>query len=206
MTRSSGSRSSARRSARRPLLVAVDVQRLYRSFEPWALEDAERVATTIARIADATRCPLVCTRALLPSAAGVHRGPWAAYERRWASLAARVRAEPELLDPLPALAGRCRATFDKHSYSAFEAPAFRDHVVAADPDPLVLAGIESDICVLATAFGAIDRNLPVWLVTDALAGPDPAAARGVLSALARMPDQVRLLDAETVIAELGAAR
>lgn len=193
---------SGRRPAPRPLLVAIDVQRLYRSFEPWALEDAERVATTIARIVDATGCPLVCTRAVLPSATGLRQGPWAAYELRWHSLAERLQSSPELLDPLPALAARCQATFDKHSYSAFEAAAFRDHVASVDPDPLLLAGVETDICVLATAFGAIDRNLPLWLVTDALAGPDPAAARGVLATLARLPDQVRLLDSETAIAEL----
>ncbi|HKI56467.1 MAG TPA: isochorismatase family protein [Trueperaceae bacterium] len=194
----------ARRSQRRPLLVAIDVQRLYQAFEPWALPDAARVAATIARIHDATGCPLLCTRTVMPAAAGIHDGPWAAYQRRWRELAAKLEGDPALLDPLPDVQARCHATFDKHTYSAFGAPAFRAHVEVAAPDPLVIAGVETDICVLATVFGAIDRNLPVWLVTDALAGPDPAAARGVLAMLARMPDQVRLLDADSVIAELGA--
>lgn len=161
------------------------------------------MAETIARVADATGCPLVCTRAVLPSARGVRDGPWAAYERRWHLLAERVRAEPELLDPFPVLAARCRATFDKHAYSAFDTVAFRDHVAASRPDPLVIAGVETDVCVLATVFSAIDRNYPVWLVTDALAGPDARAAGGVLRTLERMPDQVRLLDSHAVIAELA---
>lgn len=194
------------RPERRPVLLAVDVQRLYAAFEPWALAEAGRVAATIARLADRTGWPLLCTRTVLPSANGVETGPWAAYERRWASLAARLQADPELLEPFPELQERCRATFDKHTYSAFEAPAFRAHIAAARPDPLLIAGIETDICVLATVFAAIDRNLQVWVVTDALAGPDPSAARAVLATLARMPDQVRLLDADAAIAELEGGR
>ncbi len=179
----------------KPLLVAVDVQRLYRDFAPWALGGVEAVAATIAGLADALRCPLLCTRTVLPSAHGVQDGPWHAYEERWQTLAARAAAEPEMLDPMPALRQRCQAVFDKHTYSAFEDAAFDAHVRAFGPSPLLLAGVETDICVLATVFGALDRNLPVWLVTDAVAGPDAHAQRGVLATLARMPEQVRLVSA-----------
>jgi nicotinamidase-related amidase len=187
----------------RPLVVAVDVQRLYRDFAPWALPAVGAVAASIVRLVDALDCPLVCTRSVMPSARGVLAGPWAAYERRWQDLARRAAAEPALLEPLPELQARCRAVFDKHSYSAFEAPDFARHVARAAPAPLLVSGVETDVCVLATVFGAVDRNIPVWLVTDALAGPDPAAARGVLATLARMPEQVRLIDCDAAVATLA---
>jgi nicotinamidase-related amidase len=189
--------------AHRPLLVAVDVQRLYREFAPWALAGVERVADVSAGLADALGCPLLCTRTVLPSAHGVEDGPWRAYEERWQALRARAAAEPALLDPLPALQRRCREVFDKHTYSAFESPTFADAIRAFAPSPLIVTGVETDICVLATVFGAIDRNLPVWLVTDAVAGPDARAQQGVLAMLSRMPEQVRLVTAREVVAALA---
>ncbi|MEJ2291950.1 MAG: cysteine hydrolase [Deinococcales bacterium] len=185
-----------------PLLVAVDVQRLYRDFAPWSLPAVEAVAHASARLADALACPLLCTRTVFPSAHGVTDGPWRRYEERWRELAERAGAEPALLEPLPELAGRCQEVFDKHSYSAFGDPAFERRVLDVHPDPLLITGVETDICVLATVFGAIDRNLPVWLVTDAVAGPDARAERGTLATLARMPEQVRLLRTDEAIAAL----
>lgn len=187
----------------RPLLVAVDVQRLYRDFAPWALPAVDTVARVTARLADALSCPLYCTRTVFPSARGVLTGPWHGYEQRWHELADRAAAEPTLLEPLPDLQSRCQAVFDKHTYSAFEDPSFEARVLAYAPDPLVVTGVETDICVLATALGAIDRNLPVWLVTDAVASPDATGHRGVLASMARMPEQVRLVDADTAIAALS---
>ena len=192
--------------ADKPLLVAVDVQRLYLDFAPWALGGVEAVAAAIAGLADAVGCPLLCTRTVLPSAHGVRTGPWRAYEERWQSLAARAAAEPELLDPLPALQQRCRTVFDKHTYSAFEDAAFDAHVRAFGPSPLLVAGVETDICVLATVFGACDRNLPVWLITDAVTGPDARAERGVRATLARMPEQVRLVSAREAALALAPER
>ena len=186
-----------------PLLVAVDVQRLYRDFAPWALPAVDAVARATVRLADALGCPLVCTRTVFPSSHGVEGGPWQHYEARWHELASRASAEPALLAPLPELADRCREVFDKHTYSAFEDAAFERAVLGFRPEPLLVTGVETDICVLATVFGAIDRNLPVWLVTDAVAGPDPQAERGTLATLARMPEQVRLLSADQAIGALS---
>jgi len=192
--------------ANKPLLVAVDVQQLYRDFAPWALDGVETVATTIAGLADALGCPLLCTRTVLPSAHGVRTGPWRAYEERWQALAARAAAEPEVLDPLPVVQQRCQTVFDKHTYSAFEDAAFEAHVRDFGPAPLLVAGVETDICVLATVFGACDRNLPVWLVTDAVTGPDARAQGGVLAMLARMPEQVRLVNAREAVLALAPER
>jgi len=186
----------------RPLLVAVDVQRLYLDYQPWALPAVDEVARRSAHLAAALGCPLLCTRTVFPSARGVADGPWQAYERRWRELAERAHDRPELLAVHPALRERCTASFDKHTYSAFEQPDFEARVAAYAPDPLIVTGVETDICVLATVLGAIDRNLPVWLVTDAVAGPDPALHQGALATLGRMPEQVRQVDAATVIADL----
>jgi nicotinamidase-related amidase len=190
----------------RPLVVAVDVQQLYRDFAPWALGEVEAVANTLADLAEALRCPLLCTRTVLPSTHGVVTGPWRAYEERWQALADRAANEPGLLDPLPVLGPRCAGVFDKHTYSAFEDPAFDAHVRAFGPAPLLIGGVETDICVLATVFGACDRNHPVWVVTDALAGPDALAQRGVLATLARMPEQVRLVSAPEAVRALAPER
>ncbi len=56
----------------------------------------------------------------------------------------------------------------KTTFSCFRTRAFTKAVEAAKPDRLVLAGIETHICVTQTALDALDRGYEVHVLEDAV--------------------------------------
>ena len=58
---------------------------------------------------------------------------------------------------------------DKYAHSAFEAPAFQAALDELKADTIIFTGVETDVCVLATALTAVDRGYRTILVSDAIA-------------------------------------
>ena len=57
---------------------------------------------------------------------------------------------------------------DKPVYSAFAGHHLLDELMRRHSDALILTGAETDVCVLSTAFGAIDRGYRVITAEDAV--------------------------------------
>lgn len=57
---------------------------------------------------------------------------------------------------------------DKHVYAPWTEGQLDARLSGSDVDTLVITGGETDVCVLASAFGGIDRGFRVVLVGDAL--------------------------------------
>jgi nicotinamidase-related amidase len=90
---------------------------------------------------------------------------------------------------------------DKATYSLFECEAGIRALEATGADTLLVSGGETDVCVLATLLGAVDRGYRVVLVTDAVASFSAAGHQAVLDAvLPRLPEQVELATTDTVLA------
>lgn len=71
---------------------------------------------------------------------------------------------PEVLAAAPAV-----AALDKVSFGCFGSPEFLDRLKAlAKRDQLVVAGIESHICVAQTVLGALERGYTVHVASDAV--------------------------------------
>ena len=163
------------------LLVVVDMQRVVTDpASPWHFEAAARLEPVLARLVDAHEGPSVATRFLLdPDGLGT----WQRFGARWGELLDHPQwfGLVEVVQGLPVR--------DKTVYSALDVVR---HDLQVD-GRLVLAGVETDCCVLATAFAAVDAGVPVVVLRDAVAGPDERGHEGALAALARLPEQVRLL-------------
>ena len=163
------------------LLVVVDMQRVVADpSSPWYFEAAARLEPVLARLVAGHEGPTVATRFLLDPAGP---GSWRRFGVRWRELLER----PGWLGLVDGL--RHMPTRDKTVYSAFDIVRHDVPVGGA----LVLVGVETDCCVLATAFDAVDDGVPVVVLRDAVAGPDERGHEGALAALARLPEQVRLL-------------
>jgi nicotinamidase-related amidase len=82
----------------------------------------------------------------------------------------RGALDPGLLELVPMLAEFVppALVFDKPGYSAFTAPGLGERLRAGGTDTLILSGGETDICVLATILGAIDRGYRLVLAEDAV--------------------------------------
>jgi nicotinamidase-related amidase len=88
------------------------------------------------------------------------------------------------------------AVHAKSSFSAFGDDGIADKLRGLDLDHLILCGLETPICIYQTALGALDANLQVTVLTDAIGARRPSDANACLASLSRAG--VHLLPAETV--------
>src|SRR3546814_17853162 len=76
----------------------------------------------------------------------------------------------DMVDLVPELAGFVppAAIVDKRVYSPWTETDIGERLRARGVDTLVVTGGETEVCVLATVLGAVDRGSRVVVVTDAL--------------------------------------
>jgi nicotinamidase-related amidase len=177
------------------LLVVVDCQEVFADpASPWAVPRYAEVAGPIARLADAS-ARVRFTRFVVPDDPA---GSWVPYYRRWSFAAAREGARERF-----ALAAPFRdrpdaaATLDRPTFGKWDAELEGE---LGAGDELVLCGVATDCCVLATAVAAVDAGAQVRLVADACAGADDAAHERALALLAAFAPQLAVT---TVAGELA---
>ena len=100
--------------------------------------------------------------------------------RRWFSSGTRLVAGSWGAAIVDALApGPGEMVIDKHGYSAFHETGLEAHLRGLGVRTLILGGVVTYACVLATAFAAFDRGFDVALASDATgsweAGLGPAS-------------------------------
>jgi nicotinamidase-related amidase len=74
---------------------------------------------------------------------------------------------------------------DKTSFGCFGDGPFRDHLKSLGRDQLLVAGIESHICVTQTVLGALAQGYHVHVATDAVGSRTPANRQVGLSRMER---------------------
>lgn len=149
--------------------ICVDMQRVFGPGYPWSVPWLERILPNVAAICGHNPARTVFTRFLPPARPEDAAGSWRRYYRKWDCLTLD-RINPEALELLPALARYAPPAqiIDKSVYSPWLTPALDQLLRRGKVDTILLTGGETDICVLATALGAIDRGFRLVLVRDAL--------------------------------------
>ena len=99
---------------------------------------------------------------------------------------------PELLSLAPGA-----RQFGKTAFSALADDGIRDAIRAMDIEHLILCGLETSICVYQTALDALDAQLQVTILADAVSARRPEDAAVCLDAL-RARNHVFILPSETV--------
>ena len=89
----------------------------------------------------------------------------------------------ELADGLEAQTGDY--VVPKKRYGAFSGNGLGFLLSNLDVETLVLTGVETEICVLATAFHAFNEDYRVVVVSDATAGLDPELEKAALAVISR---------------------
>jgi nicotinamidase-related amidase len=107
----------------------------------------------------------------------VPKGAWADYYREW-SFILEPGAAP-LLELAPPFRDRDLPVIDKTTFSAF-GPEMGALMQSAGASALVLCGVSTECCVLATAIAAADAGVPVRIVRDACASVDAVAHEDAL--------------------------
>lgn len=183
------------------LHLVVDMQRLFAEETAWHTPALAGILPAVTRLVREGPARRLFARFTTPASADQARGRWQTYYRRWEAVTG-ARLDPALADlvgPLAALA-RPDELVDKPTYSVFAVPGFAERLDALGVDTLVMSGVETDVCVLASLHGAVDRGLRVVLPADAVASSSAAAHEAVLRhLLPRLPEQVELTTVEAVL-------
>jgi len=171
-------------------LVVIDMQTAFRVPEsPWCVPSFGAVQERITVLLPLFGERVVFTRFVPPA---VTEGSWGAYYRKW-----QFATEPDTA-PMWALAApwQHRPSVDSHRFSKW-GPALQRLTGLADA--IVLCGVSTECCVLATALAAVDDGVFVRVVADACGTKTPEIHEGALSLLKSLVPQL-------VISSTGAER
>ena len=147
-----------------PWLVVVDLQRAFADpGSPWFTPGVASVAGVVGDLAPRFGARVVFTRFVPPSKA---EGSWRLYYKRWRFAAGTRDSERwSIIEPWDRAVSVSSHTFSKW------VPELQALV---GPHPtIVLCGVSTDCCVLATAFAAVDAGVQLRVVADACAAKTP---------------------------------
>ncbi len=183
------------------LHVAIDMQVIFDNHPEWGVADLRRILPAVLRLAEARPAQTIATRfvpARNPEAAPVS---WQRYFRHWQS-ATLDRAGEDVVNLVPELLALPLAgVIDKPGYSAYSGADFASLLQRHGTDTLILSGVETDVCVWATALSAIDGGQRVVIVRDAVTSGDLAAHEAILHIAAeRFGHQIDLATVDEVLA------
>lgn len=180
----------------RALHIVIDMQRLFAEHTDWAVKDIGRIRREVQWLAEHKPGRTLWTRFIPAQNAAAATGSWRKYYEQWpsATLDGGGAAFVDLLPEHRTLAGKAQI-FDKQTFSAFASDPFVAAINAAGIETLILSGVETDVCVWATALDAVDAGFFVVLAKDALASGSPEAHQALLDTIApRFAPQVAVMD------------
>ena len=185
------------------LHVCVDMQAIFLPGSPWGNPWMERILPEVEELAGRFSSRTLFTRFLPAQDVESAPGAWKRYYRKWESLT-RARIDPKLLELVPALARFVppAVLLDKSVYSPWTEGKFDAFLGRMDIDTLVISGGETDICVLATVLGAIDRGYRVVIAADAVCGSaDQTHDAAMTLYRSRFSEQIETAGTEEILAE-----
>jgi nicotinamidase-related amidase len=141
------------------------------------------------------------TRFMPPSTAEDLPGAWRDFYRKWPEVTGE-RISGELLDLMTPLKGFVppAAVFDKMTYSAFANPKLLATLCQWRATTLIISGVETDVCVLATTLSAIDLGFKVVIPLDAICSSSDEGHDALVSIFkSRFSQQIEAVPSEALL-------
>ena len=159
--------------------LCVDIQRLFVEATPWRTPWMERIAPVVTRLVQHAPERTIFTRFIPAARRGV--GSWRRYYERWSDVT-QERLGVEKLALLPELAELAPPAkiLDKTVYSPWFDTPLHDWLQTERVESLIISGGETDVCVLSSVLGAIDRGYRVIIAIDALCSSSDEAHDALL--------------------------
>ena len=184
------------------LHVCVDMQAVFLPGSPWANPWMERVLPAVEDLAGRHADRTVFTRFIPAANASAAPGMWKRYWRKWESLTLE-HIDPAALRLVPSLARLTPPAriIDKRVYSPWTEGHVDQLLVSGEVDTLVITGGETDVCVMATVLGAIDRGFRTVVAADAICGSADETHDAAMTLLSsRFSEQVEIATTEEILA------
>lgn len=185
--------------------LCVDMQWLFAEETDWHTPWMERVVPAIVRIVERHPADTIFTRFIPAERAGEGEGTWQRYYGRWISMTIE-RLGRDMIELVPDL-GRFvppAAVLDKHVYSPWVETDLHERLRAQGVDTLVVTGGETDVCVLGTVLGAVDRGYRTVIATDALCSSSDETHDAMLTLYhRRYGQQVETVTTDVILGSWG---
>lgn len=180
-------------------LVVVDMQRVFA--EPssaWATPGFGRAEAGTVRLCAAFPAHRTIFTRFVPGV--LPAGAWADYYAAWPF--ALEERDSAIWDLVPAFASSAGPTIDCPTFSKW-GPALRDRL--GDADQVVLAGVSTDCCVIATALALADAGIRVVVASDATWGLSPADHERALAAMGLFAPHITVASVDEILADAARA-
>lgn len=174
-------------------LVLIDLQRIFAEPQsPWAAPNFGSALDGCRRLRSHWQGPVVLTRFVLPEQI---QGAWQPYYQDWPF--ATDPANSSLYDLVEGIDTTDVVRIDRPKFGKWD-PA----TAAALPGvtELVVGGVSTDCCVLATALAAADDGIGVTVATDACAGATAQDHQRALEAMALFAPMIRQASVQEILA------
>lgn len=187
--------------SRTAMHLCIDMQRLFAEDSPWASEAVNAALPAVTEICRFKTTSTIFTRFLCPRESATIQGQW---NRFYSQCPQILTLDPRLFDVIPELTkfAEDAPIFSRYVFSAFHGGGLQTLLSERLADTLVFSGVETDVCVLATALQAIDIGYRVVVVEEAVSSSNrpghEAAMNGIFP---RFDQQVEVVG----VAELLAA-
>lgn len=188
--------------------ICVDMQRMFAEDTPWKVTWMERVSPQVLEVASNYADRTIFSRFLPPARPTNATGMWRAYYEKWWMMTAE-HLPAEMYGLLPELAAFTppAIVFDKRTYSPWIDGRLNALLRGQDVETLVITGGETDVCVLATALGAIDLGYRGIILTDAVcSGTDETHGASLKLLESRFTAQMDAMSTETFLSSASGQR
>lgn len=183
------------------LHVCVEMQSLFQPGSPWGTPWMERILPAIAELTGKHASRTLFTRFIPARDPQSAAGAWKRYYTKREEMTLR-RIDPAQVDLVPSLARFVppATVIDKRVYSPWTEGRLDALLAPSDVTSLVITGCETDMCVLATVLGAIDRGYRVVIASDAVCGSaDETHDAAMKLYVSRFGQQVEIAGTEEIL-------
>lgn len=148
--------------------LCVDMQRLFVEATPWHTPWADRVMPMVVALCEPHLERNLFSR-FIPLEAGRAAGAWRRYYEAWPDMTLD-RLAPGMLDLALPLArfSPPGMQFDKRVYSPWHDGRLAPLLAGRNVGTLIVSGLETEMCVLASVLGAVDHGFRVVIASDAI--------------------------------------
>ncbi|WP_075293146.1 cysteine hydrolase family protein [Pararhizobium arenae] len=186
--------------------ICVDAQRMFAEDTAWHVPWMSRVLPQLEEVSHRHAERTIFTRFITPVQADDASGGWKEYYQKWWMMTGE-HLPHELLELVPSLQTLVPPAriFDKPTYSPWIDGRLLSHLASEAVQTVVVTGGETDVCVLATVLGAIDRGFYVIMLSDAVcSGADETHDAAVNLLGDRFSVQLDLMKTEDFLSEVRA--